>query len=309
MLGATWATARCPACATPLATVVPAMPGARWLPCPHCGSPVPVLPPTNPPPIFSWEVYPQVYPPLPTLRVPSRSFGRLAAVALLICAVLLAGLAGALTYGGVEALGPTTFRLSGTVVEAPGSVAVAGATLVLHTEGGSAQQTVSGFDGSFAFSGIPAGGASLNVSAPGYQSVAYELFFSPAYTATGAGSGGLVVDLVRGTGANATVVFSSEFGSLEGFVSSLFSAGALLALGALLAAVGAVSAYRDHRRTVAVAAGFGAALAPATLPILGVSAAFPLTGAPAAVLVCLGLVAAVLELMPLVWAGHAAELA
>lgn len=266
-----------------------------------------VVPPTNPPPIFSWEVFPLVYPPLPSLRVPSRSSGRLAAVALVACTVLLVGLAGALTYSGAQALGPARFSLSGVVEAADSLTPVGGATLVLTSETGATHSELTGSDGVFAFAGIGAGGATLNVSAPGYATATYDLFFSPTYSATGGSAGGLSVSLVPGSSANATVVYESPFGTLESFVSSLWSAGALLSIAALLAGIGAVAAFRGRHAPVGVAAGVGAALAPVALTVLGVTSAFPLTEAPAAVLVGLGMVAAALELLPIVWAGAAAE--
>jgi Carboxypeptidase regulatory-like domain len=265
------------------------------------------VPPTNPPPLFSWEVYPLVYPPLPALRVPSRSIGRLAAVALLACTLLLVGVAGALGYSGAVALGPTRFALSGTVQSTDAAVPIAGADVVLTSEAGNVERTVSDASGRFALTGISSGGATLNVSRAGYASASYELFFSPAYSATGAGAGGLVVSLPPGTTGNVTVVSESPFGTLESFVSSLWSAGALLALAAVVCGFGAWAAFRDRHAPLAIAGGLGAASAPFVLTTLGVTSAFPLSTAPAAVLILLGLVGAVLELWPLLWAGRAAE--
>ncbi|HYK93539.1 MAG TPA: carboxypeptidase regulatory-like domain-containing protein [Thermoplasmata archaeon] len=306
-MAGTWATGRCPSCGTPLAAMVPAAPGARWFPCAHCGSPVAVVPPTNPPPIFSWEVFPLVYPPLPPLRVPGRSVGRLAAVALVASTLLLAGLAGALVYSGVRALGPTTFDLSGTVMNADLSAPVGGASVVLTSETGAVRTGLSSPNGAFAFSGISAGGATLNVSAPGYTTLTYDLFFSPTYSATGGGTGPLQVALVPGASANATVVYESPFATLESFVSSVWSAAALLGIAAIFAGIGGVAAARRRHAPFGVAGGLGAALAPVALTVLGITAAFPLASAPAAAVVCLGVVGASLQLLPIVWSGQAAE--
>jgi hypothetical protein len=66
-------------------------------------------------------------------------------------------------------------------------------------------------------------------------------------------------------------------------------------------------AYRERRPTVGVAGGLAAAVSPAALSVLGVAAAFPLAVAPEAALAGLGLSAAVLQLLPLIWAGRAPE--
>lgn len=303
-MDAIWATARCLRCGRPLAARLPATPGARWVTCAHCRAPVPVVPPTDPPPIFSWEVYPLVYPPLPTLRPPSGAPARLAAVALVAAVVVLAGVAVALAGSGAEALGAGTFRLSGTVQAAGGGGPIFNAQVTLASESGWIRSIYTGVSGTFAFSGIPAGGARLNVSAVDYAGASFALFFSPSYRATGAGTGGLVVTLAEGPPTNATVAFESPFTDLEGFVSSLWSAAALLLLGAIVAAAGAVAAARGRRPAVGVAGGVAAVLAPLGLDVLSITTAFPLAIVPAIAAIGLGVTAAVLETVPLWEAGR-----
>lgn len=269
---------------------------------------MPVVPPTNPPPIFSWEVYPNVYPPPPPLRAPSRSVGRLATVALVACALLLMGLGGALVFSGAEALGPASFRLSGIVEFGGSHLPLQGAAVSLGSETGWTETVTTPANGTFHFAGIPAGGATLNVTAVGMAPVTVGMFFSPSFRSTGAGPGGLVILLAPGSAANAATVFESPFPDLESFVASVWSAGVLLFLGAIIAAVGGWLAYHRRRPTVGVAGGLSAAVAPFALAILGVTTAFPLVAYPAATTVGLGLVAAILELIPVVNVGRAADL-
>lgn len=307
-MASVWATARCVHCGAPSAVLVPPTPGARWVTCPNCHGTMPVVPPTNPPPIFSWEVYPSVYPPPPPLRAPGRSGARLAAIALVGCTLLLVGVAGALVLSGAEALGPATFRLSGTVVLAANGDPYTGALVTLGSETGWTQSVTTGSNGTFQFAGIPAGGATLNVSAVGMAPVAVGMFFSPTFRSTGAGPTGLTIDLTPGDQAEASTLYASPYPNLESFVSSVWSAGVLLLVGAIVAGIGAGLAYRRRRPTVGVAGGLSAAVAPFALAILGVTAAFPLTAYPAAATVGLGLVAAILELIPVILVGRAADL-
>jgi hypothetical protein len=261
----------------------------------------------NPPPLFTWEVYPHVYPPPPVVRVPSRPLGRLAAVALGAVVVILVGVSVALIAGGAEALGSSSYELSGSVVTQGASVALPGATVEVVSENGWHVLQTTDSSGGFRFTGIPSGGATLNVTDPGYEPVSLVLFFSPAYRATGAGPGGLVVELANGSTTNLSTIYETAFPNLETFVSSLWSAGALLLIAASVAAAGAWMAFRERRPTVAVAGGLAGALAPTVLSLLGVFTAFPLALVPAAAAVGLGIVGATLELAPVLWAGRTPE--
>lgn len=307
-MASVWATARCVHCGAPSAVLVPPTPGARWVTCPNCHGTMPIVPPTNPPPIFSWEVYPSVYPPPPPLRGSGRPVGPLAAVALVACTLLLVGVAGALVFGGAEALGPSTFRLSGTVELAANGAPYQGALVTLGSETGWIASVTTGPNGSYHFVGIPAGGATLNVSAIGMAPVTVGMFFSPTFRSTGAGPSGLTIELSPGSSAQASTTYESPYPNLESFVSSLWSAGTLLLLAAIVTGAGAWLAYHRRRPTVGVAGGFSAVLAPFVLAILGVTSAFPLLLYPAATTVGLGLVAAILELIPVINVGRAADL-
>lgn len=307
-MASVWATARCVHCGAPSAVLVPPTPGARWVTCPYCHGTMPVVPPTNPPPIFSWEVYPTVYPPPPPLRGTGRPAGRLAAIALVASTLLLVGVAGALVASGAEALGPATFRLSGVVELASDGSRYAGALVTLASETGWTDSLTTSPNGTFTFTGVPGGGATLNVSAPGMASVSRAMFFSPSFRSTGAGPAGVLVLLSPGSAGPASTVYESPYPDLESFVSSVWSAAALLGLGAIVSAIGAHWAYRRARPTVGVAGGLSAAVAPFALAILGVTSAFPLAVYPAAAIVGLGLAAAILEMLPLVQLGRAADL-
>ncbi|MGC2360173.1 MAG: hypothetical protein WA691_07740, partial [Thermoplasmata archaeon] len=61
---------RCPACGGDLRVVLASEPATQWFPCPHCRTPVPAVVPRDPPPLYSWEVLPGLYPALPRPRVP-----------------------------------------------------------------------------------------------------------------------------------------------------------------------------------------------------------------------------------------------
>ncbi|MGC2788982.1 MAG: hypothetical protein WA547_02845, partial [Thermoplasmata archaeon] len=78
---------RCPACGGDLRVVLASEPATQWFPCPHCRTPVPAVVPRDPPPLYSWEVLPGLYPALPRPRVPRWRARRAAAAALLVVAV------------------------------------------------------------------------------------------------------------------------------------------------------------------------------------------------------------------------------
>ena len=305
-----WVTVRCPRCGAYVATPARSIHAASYARCPHCGTAVPVVAPRDPPPLFTWEVFPMVYPSLPVPRAPGARLLTVVGAALLVATVLLAGLAGFLVWSGVQADGPGTFALDGTVVRSLGTpgltVPVAGATVNVSGESGMRLLLVTNATGEFHIGGIPAGGLALNVSAPGFGSTLIELFLSSIYT-TVSGPGPLVITLTPTTTPSSTTVTQSPFGSLEELLASLGSAAVLLGSAAVISGLGARAAFRGGRPSHAVVGGAAALVAPAALFTLGANVVFPLLELPTVALAAVGALAISLALVPMLWEARPPE--
>jgi hypothetical protein len=265
---------RCPHCATELRAFVAPMPPTQWFPCPHCRAPVAVVVPRDPPPLYSWEVLPGLYPPLDRPTAPRWRLSAAVAIALIVAAVGSAGLAGGLAYYGVAATAPASFTVSGQVeADHGGSLqGVAGARVALTNDHGATSVETTLADGRFSFSGVPSGGVAINVTAPGYAPVTVETFVSPVYDA---GSSALGIVLSAATTANGSTVALSPFSDMENFLASVVGGTALLALATAIAGVAALATWRERYRTSAVVGGGAGVAAPAVILFLGLSSAFP----------------------------------
>ncbi|MCI4325158.1 MAG: carboxypeptidase regulatory-like domain-containing protein [Thermoplasmata archaeon] len=283
-------TIRCPRCARFLVAPAPASAEPAWFSCPHCAQPVPVVAPRDPPPLFSWEVYPHLYPPAGPPKVPGPGVARLLTALLLTATVVLAGLAGGLGWAGADSLSPGGFEVRGVVEHDLGAATpLAGVTVNLTSETGAATTTTAS-DGTFSFPHVPAGGVTLNFTDPGFAPVVIQLFASQLYSTAGIGSP-VNVEMSPGEPGNVTDVALTPFGDLAGYLTSLWSASALLALGAVVAAVGTIAAYRERRLPFAVAGAGAAVAAPIAPGLLSVMGAFPVVTWFAALAVAVGAVA------------------
>lgn len=308
MLSATTVQVRCLRCGTEIAAVADPPPSTKWIACPHCQAPVPIVAPTDPPPLFSWEVYPHLYPPLPPPRFPRHSARRAAAFGLVLATVMLVGIAGGLLYEGAAAMTPAHFAIGGTVTEAPRLSGVGtGVSVVLYGENGFTERTTIAPGGSFSFSNVPQGGVALNVSAPGYSPVNVSLFFSKVYIAGGSATA-IGITLVPGSVGNGSTEIVSPFPDMENFVASIWSGAFLLLLAAVLTGIGAVATFRTDRPPLGAAAGFATLAAPIGLILLGATIAFAWVGWVSAALAGVGAFVALVRLVPMIQAGHAAEL-
>lgn len=274
-MSSTTLTVRCPTCGEELRAVLLPSPPTQWFPCPHCRSPVPVVVPRDPPPLYTWEVLPNLYPPLPRPHIPRWQPRRVAA-ATLIGVMVLAGTFGALlSYYGVAATAPGSYPVSGTVERAlpgGGTALAEGATVTLTEEGGGTRSETTGFNGSFWFEGVPTGGIAVSVSLSGYAPLTVNTFASSVYDA---GTTGILVILESGSAANSTTVSLSPFTDLESLLASIGSGVVLLGLVALVAGGAAVVTFRRDRPTVGVIGGGAGVLAPLALSLLALSIAFP----------------------------------
>jgi hypothetical protein len=266
---------RCPACGGEIRVVLAAQPPTQWFPCPHCRAPVPVVVPRDPPPLYSWEVLPGLYPALPRPRLTRWRSHRSAAVALFLVAVLTAGFAAVLVYEAYEATAPAQFVVAGTVDHYVGSslLPVAGATIVLTNDANRTQTESSALDGSFSFASVPSGGVSLNITAAGYAPLTVTTFVSPVYTAS---SNPVEIVLANGGTANGSTVALAPFTDLEQFVASIGSGAVLLGIVTLVAATAGVATWRDDRPALGVVGGGAGLLSPLVLFYLSLSSAFPL---------------------------------
>jgi len=298
---------RCPVCGTDLRAVLAPEPPTQWFPCPHCRSPIPVVVPRDPPPLYSWEVLPGLYPPMPRPRVPRWRARRSVAAALLAIAVVGAALAAVLVYDGYDATRPASFVVDGTVVQSVGGAdrPVAGATVVLTNDAGHATNELTTLDGSFSFTAVPPGGVSLNVTAAGFAPLTVSTFVSLAW---GGPATGLVVVLTPGSAANASSVALAPFPDLEQFVASAGSGAILLGIIALVAGVAAILTFREDRPPIGVVGGAAGVVAPLVLYYLSLSSAFPLLEDLSALLAGAGSFALALRTLQIAQTGNSPDL-
>lgn len=280
-------TRRCPTCGRDVTVALAPSPPTQWFPCPHCRTPLAVVVPREPPPLYSWEVVPGLYPALARPRVPRWRPQRAAVGALLAVAVLAAVFAGALTYYGVAAGSSGDFAVSGTVEKIVGGAEVpaGSASVALSEEGGAQQFAMTGADGTFAFVGVPSGGVSLNITLPGYRTFELLTFVSSVYDA---GSHALTIVLHPGDPANRTSLSLSPFTDLESFLASVGTGVVLFGLVALTAALAVVGTRRSDQPALGVVGGGAGLFAPITLYLLGVATAFPLLASATATVAAFG---------------------
>lgn len=291
-------TLRCPRCGRILSAPTPASAAVAWYACPHCGAPVPVLAPRAPAPLFSWEVYPHLYPPLPPPRGPSPRLPGVTFALLLALAVALAGFAAFFAVTGAESASPGTYAVGG-LVTGPGGSPLPGATVNVSGEGGFDRLLVTGSSGTFDLLGVPGGGVLLNVSDPGYSSQSMLIFLSPVYSATGGDARSLSFELAPGPSTTTTSRVVSAFPDLESLLATLFSGAIWLALAALVSGVGARSFRRSGDHATGVAGGFAGILAPFAFILLGITSIFPGLEYLGGLLIALGVLATTLLLLPM----------
>lgn len=248
---------------------------------------MPVVVPRDPPPLYTWEVLPGLYPPMARPRVPRWRARRPVAAALLAVAVVGAALVGVLVYDGLAATAPGPFVVNGTVVHPVGSTdqPLVGAEVVMTDDAGRSSTQTTGVGGGFSFSGLPPGGVTLNVTAPGFTTVTLTTFVSSIY---GTQAEGLEVALAPGSSTNVTTVALAPFPDLEQFLASVGSGAVLLGLIAVVAGAAAVATARADRPALGVVGGAAGAVAPLVLFYLSLSSAFPLLEALSAVVAAAG---------------------
>ncbi len=286
-------TVRCPRCGTPVAAHAASSTG--WITCAHCGGPVPLVPARTVPPRYTWEVHPGLYPEQPPLRPPRFRWRRLI-VAVLIPVVLmgfaLVGMTGYYDYGLVQ---PATFSVSGTVLGSNGAP-LAGAHVVLdEVVNGEAVPTSTStttlLNGTFRFArDVPTGYLVFNVTegtrapSPWILVVSYV---SPAYNA---GSSGIVVSFAHSvSGSNQTITLSPYGLTDIAYVSDYVgSAGAIAAIGALIALAGAIAVRRADRPAMGIVGGAGGLGIFAGFLATGTGFAFPLLLLVSAVAAAIG---------------------
>jgi hypothetical protein len=274
-MGPSQVSMRCPTCGQAIRAVVAPAPPTQWFPCPACHVPVPVVAPRELPPLYSWEVLPGLYPLQPMVRQPRWRPASVAAVALAVAAVLAAVSAGLLAMEGFTASEPAAYTVSGTVYEVHlGSELPAdGARVVLYTDDNrSSQIQITGPDGGFLFTGVPAGGIEINATATGYAPTVVYTFASKSYATQ---TRGLSVTLEPGGVNNTSADVLSPFGDLASLLATVGGSAALLGGSAIAAGVAAVVIRRPGGGAVAVI-GSGAALAaPVVLLLLLLGGVFP----------------------------------
>ncbi len=267
---------RCPHCGADLRVVLAPAPPTQWFPCPNCRTPVAVVVPRDPPPLYSWEVLPGLYPPLPRMRPPRWNSRRAAVLALLVAAVLLLAFAGLMVLYAYAAGGTGSFAVSGSVSETTSggaTIPALGARVLLTTESGATQSLVTGPSGAYDFTGVPTGGLTVNVTLSGYAPVSVEALVSPIYSV---GSSGVDVVLEPGSLGNGTTLALSAFPTLESFVASIGAGVVLLGFAALVSIGAAWVTLRSDRPAVGVVGGGAGLFAPLALALLSLDSPFPL---------------------------------
>ncbi|MGI0151860.1 MAG: carboxypeptidase-like regulatory domain-containing protein, partial [Thermoplasmata archaeon] len=211
-------TVRCPDCRGLLSAHAPALPYPSWVSCPHCGRPVPVVPPQDPPPLFSWEAYPQLYASPDRGRRLGPAIRRAGTVMLVAITLFLAAGATTLLAQGALATSDHPYDVGGVVEgnSTRGAPAPLSRAWVNVTgENGFEAETISGAGGGFRVDGVPAGGISVSVAASGYAPVTLELFADPVFSSPAGNLTGLAVDLEPGGPSSATTFVETPYPSLE----------------------------------------------------------------------------------------------
>ena len=297
---------RCPACGRDVRVALAAQPPTQWFPCPHCHTPMPVVVPRDLPPMYSWEVYPGLYPELPPPRVPKWRVRRAAAVALVVVAVVSAALAAGLVVVGVDAAQPARFTISGAVFGSSdgSSSPLAGASVTLVNDANESTTAFTGPDGAFSFANVPQGGVALNVSATGYGPATLYTFVSNVYATQATG---LQITLSPGTASNSTTIALTPFPDMEQFLASVGAAVILLGIIALVAGFAAVATIRQDRPAVGVLGGAAGVLSPLTLIYLSLSSALPVLIEVTAITAGAGAFVLAMRAMQLAQTGPAAD--
>jgi hypothetical protein len=281
---------RCPKCGARLTAYTPYPLITSYTRCPQCGSVLPFVAPREPAPLYSWEVYPGLYPPTLIPTAPSR-WRRPALLALLIAAtVLLAGLGGIFAWVGGDALRPGTLTVGGTLSPS----AQPGAWVDVQGENGF-NVNVSAATGAFTVAGVPYGGVEVTAGAPGYGMEQFDLFYSPVYSSISGSPQALELDLTQGNNSGVRTVETSSFPDLEMFVATVWSGTGILWISALLTGL-AVFATRRDQLPLAVVGGATAIVAPFVLPILGIDVISPATTLSALAAVPVGIVVLILTI-------------
>jgi hypothetical protein len=299
-------TVRCPACGTPLRALLAPSPPTQWFPCSHCGAPVPVVVPRDPPPLYTWEVLPGLYPALPPPRLPKWRVRRVAAGALVGVAVVALVLAALFTYNAALAPAPGSFDSSGTVdleQHGGGAQPSAGVSVVVTTETGAKYATVTAVGGTFLLTGLPTGGLTIVFSEAGYSPISVDAFVSTLYSA---GATGLTVTLSFGSAGNTSTYSLTPFSDLEQFVAAIGAGVALLVLVGALAMYTAVVTLRVDRPPLGVVGGAAGMFSPLALLLLSLGSAFPLLVLVSAALALLGGFVVALRAVQMAQTGPAA---
>lgn len=280
-------TLRCPSCGQSLRAVVAPAPPTQWFPCPQCRTPVPVVVPRDPPPLYSWEVLPGLYPALPRPRVTRWRARRATAGALIAIVVLAAVFAGLLAYYAAAAPGPANYSVSGTVYEERGgSVSPAvGALVQLTKDGGAVVSVFTGPGGVFSFSDVPTGGITLTAHLAGFDTATVTTFASPVYNA---GTTGISLTLAPQGSGNSTEASLSPFADLESLLASIGTGIVLLGIVGAVALIAAVITVRQDRPAVGVVGGGAGLAAPLALYLLALGVPFPAVLAATSLLAALG---------------------
>lgn len=196
------------------------------------------------------------------------------AVALVAASVLACAAAGLLAYEGFLGAEPARYVVTGTVYQPGGGLLtpMAGATVVLSSNGVIVATNTTGLAGTFIFRNVAAGGIELNVTAVGYAPTVVYTFASPSYSTQ---TRGLNIEIEPGSANNTSVAALTPFGDLETFLAYIGGATVLL-VGAAGAAGAAAFAVRRPLGGVAGVIGAGAAVAvPVVLVLLYVGTLFP----------------------------------
>jgi hypothetical protein len=216
-------------------------------------------------------------------------------------------LAGLFGYYAFLAPTPGNFDAGGVVLlghksgsATPGD----GVDVVVTTESGSSFQTVTGLDGSFAFSNLPTGGLTFEFTEAGYSPITVYAFVSTLYSA---GATGMQVTMPLGAANNGSSVALTPFSDLEQFVAAIGGGVVLLGFVAVLATYAALLTLRSDRPAVGVVGGGAGLMAPLALGLLSLGDPFPTLVLGSAALALLGGFALSIRAVQMAQTGPAAS--